>query len=958
MKRLCLIFVACIIFAVCHGFGSEILQRAESAEAGRWADSVYNALNERERVAQLLFPKVHLSEGKPTIDDFVGENAVGGLLFSKGTLAEYAEMTAYARTVAKVPLLMTFDGEWGLAMRIEDSPRYPANMGLGAIRNPELLYKYGREVGRQMKLIGHHVDFAPVVDVNSNPDNPVIGYRSFGEDPAHVAALAIAMAKGLEDSGIQAVAKHFPGHGDTSTDSHEEKTIVAHDLATLEAVDMMPFRAFVDSGLSGVMVGHLIVPALDESMRPASLSTKMSSDILRNQLGFKGLVYTDGLGMKGAHLPGLRPEVEALKAGADVLLSPGDPSVASDAIMAEIEAGNISWETIEDRCKRILRFKYALDLANEPEIDAESLSAKINSPEAQLVGDELAKAAITVLRNRNDILPIGNLAKKRIAIVNVGAEKANDFTNLCRKYAEVDVFSTGNSTISPETLDLIRNHDVVIAAVYEDSAYCLDTYSRLKDMPGLVGVFMMNPYKMDRFSALLADTEAIVLAYENLPSLQRAAAMAVFGGIDVGGRLPVNLPGFPIGSGVDLAKTRLGYSSPLSEGMSAELPDSIDALVNSALASGAMPGCQVLVARNGNIVFEKAYGFTTEGGPTVDDFTLYDLASVSKVVGTLPGIMKLCDLGKIDLDAPAADYIPGLKEAGKTFTPRQMLYHETGMPAAINAFSLMLDPASGEIRKDITSPDSTAAFPWEAAKGIWVGPATADTVMNCIYRQPLRPTTDYNYSCLNFCLLLDMEQRITGQPHDKWVADSIFSPLGLNNTFYRPSLHASLDRIAPTENDSVLRRQLVHGYVHDETAAMQGGVSGNAGLFANAGDIAKLCQAWLQGGTYGGATILSPKTVELFMTSKSPTCRRGLGFDKPDPNPELSPTCPEASLSVVGHTGFTGTIFWIDPDEQLIYVFLTNRVNPSRINPAFARSGIRSKLFSQIYKSLHPAVNR
>lgn len=952
MKRVCILTVGLLIASWGYSKDQTILQLAESKEASQWADSVYNTMSPIERVGQLLSPKYHFTEPESTLERYVKENHVGGLLFSVGTLKDYVDMTNYAQSMAKVPLLMTFDGEWGPAMRINEAIRYPSNMTLGAIQDAELLYQYGREVGRQLRLIGQHVDLAPVADVNSNPKNPVIGYRSFGEDPKRVAVLSTAMAKGLEDSGVQAVAKHFPGHGDTDTDSHAEKTTVNHTAEVFEAVDLVPFKDYIDNGLSGVMTGHIVAPGLDDSGLPASLSKKITTDILRDKMGFQGLIYTDALTMKGARIDGKSSEVEAFKAGADVLLSAGDPAVDVDSLMAQIQTGQISWKTIEDRCKRILRYKYALGLPDVRSVEMENLLEKINSPEAKALNEALANASITVLRNENNILPIGNLAKNKIAVVNIGAYIDNNFIDLCRKYADVRAYASVKDPFSQKTLEDIRKHDVVVAAVYSDSAYCKEIFRQLYKMPGLVSVFMMDPYKMSKFTGLLDNSKAVVLAYENLPALRSAAAMALFGGINVDGKLPVNIPGFPMGTGIDISKSRLGYTTPVAEGMSAALPEKIDSIVAKAIADGAMPGCQVLVARNGNVVFEKAYGNITKDGPEVNDNTLYDLASVSKVIGTLPGVMKVYDLGLIDLDTPAAEYIPGLKKTGKKFTPRQMLYHETGMPAAINVYTLMLDK-DGKLRRDITAPDSSAQFPWEAAKGIWVGQATVDTIMNVIYNQKLRPTSEYNYSCLNFCLLLDMEQRVTGQPHEKWMADSVFGPLGQYNTFYRPSLHAPLDRIVPTENDSLMRHQIVHGYVHDETAAMQGGVSGNAGLFANASDIAKLCQTWLQGGKYGDVRIYSPETVDLFMTSKSPTCRRGLGFDKSDPNPENSPTCEEASLSVVGHTGFTGTIFWIDPDEDLIYIFLANRVNPSRITPAFAKSGVRSKIFSEIYHSLN-----
>lgn len=961
-----------------------IVKKADDRACERWVDSVYNSLSQRERVAQLVFPKAVPTQGessKAAIRRMVQTNGVGGLLFTAGSLAQYVEMTNYAQSIAKVPVLMTFDGEWGLSMRIDGTPKFPNNMALGAISDPELLRAYGKEMARECRLAGIQVNFAPVLDVNSNPGNPVIGFRSFGEDPKRVGTLGTAYALGLEEGNVQAVGKHFPGHGDTSTDSHKEITTVSHSLQTLETVDLEPFRQYIDAGASGIMVGHIVVPALDPSGRPASLSRKMTTELLRDKMGFDGLIYTDALGMKGAHIKGVNPAIAALQAGADVLLSSDTPIQDIDAIMKAMKAGKIDSATVAERCKRILRYKYILGLPGEKPVNINRLAERINSVEAQTVNEALAAACITVLRNDGNILPVGNLGKNRIAVVNIGAPKDNNFVQTCERYAKVDVYNTLNTAFSAHTLAEIRKHDVVIAAVYTDAATSRTAYGQVADMPGLVSVFMMNPYKMNKFHAALKGARAIVLGYDDLPETRAAAAMAVFGGIEVSGKLPVNLPAVaPLGTGIRIAKSRLGYSTPEAQGMKASLTDSVDAIVDKALKAGAFPGCQVLVARHGDIVLEKAYGRLTAGGDPVTPSTIYDLASVSKATGTLPGIMKAYDLGLFSLDVPAADYIPGLKAAGKTFTPREMLYHETGMPAAINVYELMMDSTTytgklftgkkdaahgiwlmpnawgnntARIRRDITAAERSDRFPVEAARGLWVGPATFDTIMNVIYNQKLRKNKNYNYSCLNFCLLMDMEQRLTGQPHDRWVADSIFAPIGAYNAGYRPTLTHPLSQIAPTEKDSFMRRQTVHGYAHDETAAMIGGVSGNAGLFASAADIAKLCQMWLNRGRYGDVRVLSEKTVDLFTRSKSPTCRRGLGFDKPDmTNPDWSPTCEEADASVYGHLGFTGTVFWVDPKNDLIFVFLTNRVNPTRDNKAFNESNIRPELFRQVYKSL------
>ncbi len=962
-----------------------LLKNTEEAARNRWVDSVYRSLTPRERVAQLFVGSIAPNQGeksKAAIKRAVGEAQVGGLLFSEGSLDDFAEMTNYAQSLADVPLLMTLDGEWGLAMRVKGAPQFPCNMALGAVQNTDLLYDYGREVARECKLAGIQVNFAPVIDVNSNPANPVIGRRSFGDNANRVAQLGLAYSRGLEAGGVQAVGKHFPGHGDTSTDSHKAVTTVNHTLKALNYVDLVPFRAMVKGGVSGVMAGHIVVPALDKSGRPASSSSKMLTGLLRNDMGFEGLIYTDALGMKGAQLPkGLSPAVESLKAGADVLLCSENLKADIDAVLAAVKKGTITEKSVAEHCRRILAYKYALGLRNRPAaVNIKGLNAKLHSPRARLIADRLACDAITVLRNEGKILPVGRLATNRIAVVNVGNPADGNFASTCHRYANIDVYTADKGTLTPEQLAKIKNHNVVIAVVYDDSGFARDTFAQLAKTPGLVGVFMTNPYTLTKFKASLPACKAIVMGYENLSELRAAAAMAVFGGIEVSGKLPVNVPGIAkSGTGIMLGKSRLGYSTPLAEGMKPSLTDSLDSIMDNAVRRGAFPGAQLLVARHGNVVYNRQFGQLTAGGDSVQPSTMYDLASVSKATGTLSGIMKAYDQGLFSLDSVAAAYIPGLRKAGKDFTVREMLYHETGMVPSINVYNLVFDPSSypgqlfvsgqdpdhniampggvwgddnATLRSDLLRTEPSADFPLAAADGLYVGPTTIDSVMQTIYDMPLRSKT-YRYSCLNFCLLMDMEQRLTGMRHDKWVGDNIFAPLGMYNTCYRPLDSHPRSQIAPTEYDAMVRRQTVQGYVHDETAAVLGGISGNAGLFSTADDLAKLCQMWLNNGSYGDTQVLSPATVNLFTTAKSPTCRRGLGFDKPDVvNPDNSPTCAEAGPSVYGHLGFTGTVFWVDPQEDLIFVFLNNRVNPTRDNEVFASLNLRPGLFAQVYHSL------
>ncbi len=957
-----------------------MLTAANRDACERWVDSVYNTLSPRDRIAQLVIANVIPASGNGTKQNLallIKNNHIGGLLFSKGSLSQFAEMTNYAQSISNVPLLMTLDGEWGPSMRIAELNRFPNNMALGAVSDPQLLYDYGREVARQCRLIGHQVNFAPVVDVNTTPLNPVIGYRSFGEDPARVSELAIAYSKGLEDGGVMAVAKHFPGHGDTSADSHHALPKIDKSLSQLEQAELMPFRRYVQAGLSGVMVGHLSVPALDKSGAPASLSRAITTGLLRDKLGFEGMIFTDALAMDGANSRTNR-SVAALQAGADALLGASNPIADIRAIEKAIKAHKLSQEDIDARCRKMLTYKYLLGLNHPQVVNINGLEGAIESPQAEALRQRLANACITVVRNDGRVLPLRNLGATSIAIVNLGTPPNHQFVTMCSHYADVDIYN------GLEHLSAIKKHDVIIAAIYNNSASTQSALSRIVALgKTVVPIFFVNPYKTAKFVPSLDHCRAVVIAYDDTAELCASAAQTIFGGVNVTGSLPVTIDGLAkVGVGVKIPKNRLGYSTPMAVGMQPWITDSIDAIVNAGLRFGAFPGCQVLVAKGGQVVVDKVYGYVdAKKSAKVTPQVIYDLASVSKATGTLPGIMAAYDDRLFQLDQPVSDIITPLKDTPKSdITVRQLLYHESGMPASLNVFDMMMDTASytgklftakptkdntikfanrsygnaaARLRSDLMSKTRTDKFPIVAALRFYVGQSTLDTLMNRIYNIPLRNDNKYNYSCLNFALLMDMEQRLTGRPHDEFVGERIFRPLGMTHTGYRPLSFSKLRYIAPTEHDKFLRRQTVRGYVHDELAAMSGGVQGNAGLFSNTADLAKLCQMWLNGGEYGGERVLSEATVKRFTTSKSSTCRRGLGFDKPDvDNPDNSPTTELADPSVFGHLGFTGTCFWVDPKHELIFIFLTNRVNPSRDNDAFNALNPRPRILEQVYRSL------
>ncbi|MBQ8772985.1 MAG: serine hydrolase, partial [Muribaculaceae bacterium] len=583
--------------------------------------------------------------------------------------------------------------------------------------------------------------------------------------------------------------------------------------------------------------------------------------------------------------------------------------------------------------------------------------------------------------NENNLLPISDVGQS-IAVVNIGEGADNVFADFCSRYAQVDIYSV-KTNLSGGLYEKISRYDLVIVGVFNDKKVSRDVFDKLSGLDCIIPVFFVNPYKMAMFGRKLGQLPSLLLVGENTSLAQEYGAQALFGGIRVSGSLPVNLEGIAsVGTGVGLMKTRLGYSTPNSCGVNDSVVATIDSLVNVGLQTGAFPGCQVLIAKEGKVIVDKCYGYLDKvNRQKVSRNTLYDLASVSKVAGLLPGLMKTYDAGLYALDDKVSDYIDGLVGTDKeNITVRQLLYHESGLPSTLNPYKLLIDTDSftgklvsyrkrgantikiargvygnnkARLRKDIISTHKNEQYPKCVASNLYVGDAAVDTIRRRVYDVAMRSNNDMRYSDLNFVILMELEEVLTGIDHDRYVKDEIFDPLGAFRTCYNPMSQFELSQIAPTETDNFLRRQTVHGYVHDELAAFSGGVQGNAGLFSTAGDLAKYCQMLLNKGRYGGRQILSEKTVELFISDKSPNSRRGLGFDRPDMDDlDKSPTAPEVSSATFGHIGFTGTCFWVDPQHELIYVFLCNRINPSRDNSAFSRLNIRPAILSALYQSM------
>ncbi|MBR6248247.1 MAG: serine hydrolase [Muribaculaceae bacterium] len=1001
-RRLIFAAIVCLLWAALPAAGREkgalpsIFNGVDQAAMNQWVDAQMQNMTLEERIGQLFVMAVDPRDDEATralVKRLVQESKVGGLIYNESTIMQQVTITNYAQSLASIPLMITIDGEWGLAMRVEGTPTFQRNLALGAIDDDKLLYDYGREVARELRRIGIHVNFAPVLDVNDNPQNPVIGSRSFGESPEQVARHSISYARGLEDGGVLSVGKHFPGHGSSVEDSHKTLPVINKSMQELNTCELVPFRRYIDAGLSGILTAHLYVPAIDKKLTPTTMSKRCVNDLLKKKMHFNGLIFTDALMMEGAtkYLKGSAC-VNALLAGNDVLLMPKDATTELQAVVQAVNSGKIKKKDIDERCRKMLMFKYALGLNKPQKVNVAHLSEDINAPEAQIMQRKLTAATITVVKNNGDILPVSHLDKHNIAVVTMGDDKgeksivhrrADDYTRI----HSID-FERYDSPTKLTAMLLSGNYDMVIVAVNaDDSAYKTALQAVIDACPNVVVSLFGKPYRLTEYGDVIARkrVKAAVMAYDNDELTKDYAIQTIFGGNDAIGALPISMQCgdslLMAGHGFHYQANRLGYTIPAEVGINNRLLHQVDSVLLLGIREHAFPGCQVVIGRHGKIVCDVAYGtIDYESKVPVTDNTIFGLASVSKATGTLSAVMKVYDEQGFQLDEPASNYIDGLKGTDKAeITFRDLLYHETGMPPSLSMWDMMMDKRTysgklitntpdenhsikimndayghntARLRRDILSTEPTERFPIAIADGIYGGKVTYDSIMNRIYNVNLGEKK-YRYSCLNFCLLANAMQNITGVQLNDYVERNIFLPLGAYTTMYRPLSRYSRDRIAFTELDTYLRRQHIHGYVHDELAAFSGGVQGNAGLFSSANDLAKLLQMWLNGGTYGGERFLQPSTVEVFTTQKSPNSHRGLGFDKPVVgDPDASNTCPEATPETFGHTGFTGTRFWVDPANDMFFIFFSNRVSPTRNNPNFGRISASSHIQSLIYENI------
>lgn len=965
--------------------------QSDAGDKQRWINDTYNKLNTEERIGQLFMVAAY-SGGKDYneagITDLINKHQIGGLIFMQGDPASQAEQTNKYQAMAQVPLLIGMDAEWGLGMRLTGVADMPRQMMLGATRDTEMAYLTGVAIGKQCKRMGVHIDFAPVVDVNNNPNNPVINARSYGEDKTRVAKMAIAYMNGLHTQGIMACAKHFPGHGDTDVDSHKDLPVIRKSMAQLESLELYPFKEMIEAGVKSIMVAHLQVPALEnEAHVPTTLSKNTITNLLKKKMGFKGLVFTDALNMKGVtkyFSPG-EVDLRAFMAGNDVLLFSQDVPTAIAKIKEALVSGQITEEHLETSVKKILGAKYDAGLTHIGRINPEFALQDLNDAIVTL-RTRVSNKAITLVADKNKVLDKILADNTTIGYVGVNADRSTklyeDLKNALQDI-KADWLPKGSAaTDVTNILSSIAKNDATIVAVHDMSFYPgssgnygldsrqLDFLAKANNLKNVIIVDMGNPYLLSK----LCDTRSALVAYEDDTISEASMARALLGEKNIVGMLPVSpcaAMRAPANSAVQhetvkpkpqkQAKTLKKEEFTQDAGVvNPDMLDKLDMFIQRSIVAGAFPGCRVLASKDGKIFYDKSFGyFDYYKKKAVDNNTVYDMASVTKVLATTLAVMRLYETGKISLYKTAGDYLPWTKNTNKAgLRIADMLMHQAGLKSWIPFYKETLDE-TGHLRSDLYKHTRSGDYNIQVANDLYIRNDWVDTVWERILSTPLENRGHYVYSDLDFYFLAAIVEKISGKSIDQYVEEQFYHPMGLKHIDYLPLKKFALADIAPTEQDMTFRGQLIHGYVHDPGAAMFGGVAGHAGVFATAGDVAAIFQMLLNKGVYNGKRYFKDATVNLFTAYHSGISRRGYGFDKPSADSDDGgPASAYCTGYAFGHQGFTGTSAWADPGTGVVFVFLSNRVNPSADNGKINHLSVRTVAQDYIYQSLGLPQNK
>ena len=940
-----------------------LLAENEKAQQ-KWVDSVYQSLSTKEKIAQLFMVDVfsekddkHTNKAKFLIENY----GIGGIIFSKGGPVRQAKLNNTYQNASKVPLLIGMDAEWGLAMRLDSTFAFPWNMTLGAIQNPEIVQKVGYQIGKHNKRLGVHINFAPVADLNTNPQNPIIGNRSFGENKERVANNAIAFMQGMRDAGVLSNAKHFPGHGDTSQDSHKTLPSIEFTEERIREVELYPFHKLFEAGVHSVMVAHLNVPSLEtKSGLPTTLSQKVVTNLLQNELQFKGLIITDALNMKGVSQyskPG-KVDLDAFLAGNDVLLISEDIPQAIEEIHAAYVDEVFSEKRLAHSVKKILMAKYLAGLHENRLVNTKHLYEDLHTIENEAIEELAFQNAITLVKNDMAALPILNNHKEKMAYLKLGDADGQAFLNRLNTYHQIDQISLKEAS----NKNNLEKYDQVIIGYHVSNSNPWKSYALSKSDKEIIdfisennSVYLVNfssPYALSDLQSYI-NTEVILQAYQNTEIAQGLAAQMLFGAKPISGKLPVSVRNsFPEGTGLQTQAINLfGYANPINKNFDYSIFSEIDSIADEILAEKMSPGFQILVAKENEIVYQKNFGYHTyERKIPVTSNSIYDLASLTKILGTLPILMLAQEQAYLDIETSRlGDILEEYKSTNKAnLSLKRLFSHYAGLQSWIPFYKNTLDNFDAYYQ-----PKYSEEFSIPVAWQLFLRTDYKDSIYKEIKNSELLNKQEYKYSDLPFYIIKPYLENIYGKPINQLAKSFFYESMQLENLRYFPLNYFKLEQIVPSENDLLWRKQIVQGTVHDQGAAMLGGVGGHAGLFGNAEDVAKIMMMYNTGGNYAGKQYLLPETIDKFNTCYycDDEVRRGIVFDKPQLE-DLGPTCGCLSMNSFGHSGFTGTYAWADPDEDIIYVFLSNRTFPDANNKKLIQSNVRTRIQEIIYEAL------
>ncbi len=983
MRYLSLILICfCVQINFAQDLSANPLQSKDSIQQQKWVDTLYNSMSIEERIGQLFMVQVFSNKGKTHesgIAKLIKNQHIGGLIYSNGGPIRQARLNNELQAASKIPLLVGMDAEWGLSMRLDSTYAFPWNMTLGAITDNKLVEQTGRQIGEHCKRLGVHFNFAPAVDINTNPKNPIIGNRSFGEDRDNVTEKGLAFMKGMQSAGTLANAKHFPGHGDTEEDSHLKLPTINFSAKRIDSIELYPYKKLIKQGLASVMVAHLNVPSLEVRRGfPSSLSKHIVTDILKEQLGFNGLIFTDALTMKGAadyvekgvdgigaksFVTGGEIDLMAFLAGNDVMLMSENPAIGIAKFVEAFNNGTITEERLAHSVKKILMAKYKVGLNNYSPIGIYDLEKDLNRLEDDILYEKLMENAITVVKNTNSLLPLRDLETKKIAYVSLGDDNGSAYLDELKKYTKVH-------EITDDKLDGIiaklQNYNTVIVGFHKSNANPWKGFKfSEKEIAWLYEIARTNTVVLDVFARPYAlndlvsieNIEGVVMSYQNSRIAQEKSAQLIFGAIEAKGKLPVSTGVLsPVGTGETYnAISSLSYGLPERVGMDSKLLSRIDSVANHAVNNKMTPGIQLLVARKGKVIYNKNFGYHTYSKKNKIDFDdMYDVASLTKILATLPVLMELEERGSISLNSKLGTLMPEMKNSNKkNITLKKMLSHYAQLKPWIPFYYATLDSVTKKPDPKYYRTKKTKGFDVEVTNTLFMRNDYKDSIQKIIKESDLLSRLRYRYSDLPYYILKNYLEGFYDKSLSEITQDHFYKALGANYTTYNPREKFSLKDIVPTEVDNYYRYKTVHGYVHDMGAAMQGGVGGHAGIFSNANDVAKIMQMYLQKGFYGGKRYFKNETVDKF--NKCYYChannRRGIGFDKPQLGEE-GPTCGCLSMTSFGHSGFTGTYAWADPEEEIVYVFLANRTYPEAGKNLLLRENIRTEIQRLIYEAI------